>query len=175
MPAYKKKITSLMEYVAFRNDIESYQDSHGRELTPDKKALLEVLWFAGVRISEALALTSNDINCTPDTIYIQFFRLKGSKQTDPTPLPKTANLQWLCSQTGRLFDFCRTTGYNIVKRVFPNLYPHYFRMNRIVKIGEKFGDPTVYSYVGICAQSIDHYRAKVDIGKVGKALKEEIQ
>ena len=54
------------------------------------------------------------------------------------------------------------------------MYPHYFRMNRITNISEKHGDSYVYSYVGICAQSIDHYRGKVDIKKVGKALLEEL-
>jgi integrase len=166
MPAYKKKITSLMDYDTFKEGIE--------ELEQDRQAFLSILFFSGCRISEAIALSSNDISCTSDTIYIQFFRLKGSKQTDPTPLPKTNTLTWICAQDGKLFDFSRTTGYRIVKKVFPSLYPHYFRMNRITKISEDFGDSHVYSWVGICAQSIDHYRGKVDIGKVGKALKEEI-
>jgi hypothetical protein len=47
-------------------------------------------------------------------------------------------------------------------------------MNRIVKISEKFGDATVYQVIGISASSIDHYRGKVDIKRVGKALHEEI-
>jgi len=97
-----------------------------------------------------------------ETIYIEFFRLKGSKQTDPIPLPREDALEWLCEQEGELFTFCRKTAYNIVKRAFPVLYPHYFRMNRIVQISDKFGDATVYSYVGITASSIDHYRGKVD-------------
>jgi len=166
MPAYKKKITSLMDYDTFKEGIQ--------ELEQNRQALLSVLFFSGCRVSEALALTSKDISCTSDTIYIQFFRLKGSKQTDPIPLPKTSYLIWLCLQEGKLFPMHRTTAYRLVKKVFPSLYPHYFRMNRIVDISDKFGDATVYSWVGICAQSIDHYRGKVDIGKVGKALKEEI-
>ena len=167
MPAYKKKITSLMGYKEFEKAID--------DLRPNQQAFISILFFSGCRISEALALTSNDISCTEDTIYIQFFRLKGSKQTDPTPLPKADSLVWLCSQDGNLFDFCRTTGYRIVKKIFPSLYPHYFRMNRITKISEDFGDAFVYSFVGICAQSIDHYRGKVDIKKVGTALLEEIR
>jgi len=166
MPAYKKKITSLMTYDTFKEAIV--------DLPVDRQAFLSVLFFSACRISEALALTSDDISCTGDTIYIKFFRLKGSKQTDPIPLPKTSSLTWICSQERTLFSFCRKTGYTIVKKVFPSLYPHYFRMNRIVDISDRFGDATVYSWVGICAQSIDHYRGKVDIGKVGKALKEEI-
>jgi len=166
MPRYNKKITSLLEYADFKAAIQ--------ELPIDRQAFLSILFFAGCRISEALALTSDDINCTRDTIYIQFFRLKGSKQTDPIPLPKSNELLWICEQKGELFTFCRKTGYNTVKKVFPSLYPHYFRMNRIVQISDKFGDATVYSFVGICAQSIDHYRGKVDIKRVGKALHEEI-
>lgn len=166
MPAYNKKITRLMEYKEFKEGIQ--------DLPPDRQAFLSILFFSAVRVSEALALTSDDITCTTDTVYIQFFRLKGSKQTDPTPIPKTKELSWLCEQSGRLFPFCRKTGYNIVSRAFPAMYPHYFRMNRITNISEKHGDSYVYSYVGICAQSIDHYRGKVDIGTVGRALKEEI-
>jgi len=121
-----------------------------------------------------LALTSDDISCTRDTIYIQFFRLKGSKQTDPTELPRADALTWLCHQEGRLFSFCRKTAYNTVKKVFPTLYPHYFRMNRITKTSDSFGDSTVYHLFGITASSIDHYRGKVDIKRVGKALRNEL-
>lgn len=74
----------------------------------------------------------------------------------------------------RIFKFCRKTAYNIVKKVFPNLYPHYFRMNRITKTDILFGDATVYHVFGISASSIDHYRGKVDVKRVGQALHEEI-
>ena len=165
-PAYNKKITRLMDYEEFKDGLN--------DLPPDRQAYLSILFFAGVRESEALALTSNDISCTPEIIYIQFFRLKGSTQTDPTPIPRTQYTNWVCEQEGKLFHWCRKTGYNIVNRAFEGLYPHFFRQNRITKISEKQGDSYVYSYVGICAQSIDHYRGKVDILKVGKALMEEL-
>jgi integrase len=168
MPRYNKKITSLMEYPTFKEAI--------KELPIQKQAFLSILFFAGVRVSEALALTSHDINCTEDIIFVDFFRLKGSDPTDPIPLPKRDSLLWLCEQEGKLFPFGRRTAHRLVKKTFPNpaLYPHYFRMNRIVKISDKFGDATVYSYVGISAGSIDHYRGKVDIKRVGKALLEEL-
>ena len=166
MPKYNKKITRLMEYPDFKEAIS--------DLADDRKALLSILFFAGCRVSEALALTTDDISCTGDTIFIQFFRLKGSKQTDPQELPRADALLWVCEQEGKLFRFTRRTAHRTVKRVFSDLYPHYFRMNRIVKISEKFGDATVYSVIGISASSIDHYRGKVDIKHVGKALREEI-
>ena len=167
MPKYKKKIMRQMEYKEFEEAIQ--------DLPINRQAFLSILFFAGVRVSEALALTSDDIeDCTIDTVYVKFFRLKGSQPTDPIPLPKTDALSWLCDQEGELFSFHRTTAYRLVKKVFPSLYPHYFRMNRITKISEDFGDAFVYSFVGICAQSIDHYRGKVDIKKVGQALREEL-
>ena len=166
MPKYNKKITRLMEYKEFSKAI--------LELPDNKQALLSVLFFAGCRVSEALALTSNDINCTSDTIFIQFFRLKGSKQTDPQEVPRADALIWICEQEGKLFPFSRMTAYRTVKKVFSDLYPHYFRMNRITKTDILFGDATVYHIFGISASSIDHYRGKVDIKRVGQALQEEI-
>ena len=171
MPKYKKKITRPMEYTEFK---EAITDTD-LELTDNRKAFLSVLFFTGCRISEALALTANDISCTRETIFIQFFRLKGSKQTDPQEVPRADALIWLCEQHGKLFPFSRMTGYRTVKKVFYDLYPHYFRMNRITKTDILFGDATVYHVFGISASSIDHYRGKVDIKRVGKALLEELQ
>ena len=158
-----------MDYDEFKNAID--------ELPIARQAFLSILFFAGCRISEALALSSNDISCTSETVFIQFFRLKGSKQTDPQEIPRTSVIgAFLCdpSKEGKLFNFSRITAYRTVKKVFPDLYPHYFRMNRITKTDILFGDATVYHVFGITASSIDHYRGKVDIKRVGKALKEEL-
>ena len=166
MPKYNKKITRPMNYQELKGAID--------ELPIARQAFLSILFFAGCRVSEALALHSSDISCTRDTVFIQFYRLKGSKQTDPQELPRADSLEWLCEQDGELFSFTRRTAHRLVKKVFPDLYPHYFRMNRIVKMSEQFGDATVYNVIGITASSIDHYRGKVDIKHVGKALQEEI-
>ena len=90
MPRYNKKITRLMDYDEFKEAIQ--------DLSIDRQAFLSILFFAGCRVSEALALTPDDITCKGDTIYIQFHRLKGSKQTDPTELPRADALLWLCEQ-----------------------------------------------------------------------------
>ena len=165
-PAYNKKITRLMDYEEFEEGLDG--------LPQDRQAFLSILFFAGVRESEALALTSNDISCTKDMIYIQFFRLKGSKQTDPTPIPKTPYTNWLCNQAGPLFPWCRKTGYNIVHRTFEGFYPHFFRQNRYIDLAEKFSLATVVSYSGLNPLSVEYYITKVDIKKVGKSLLEEI-
>jgi len=166
MPNYNKKITRQMDYDEFESGL--------RDLEQDRQAFLSVLFFAGVRVSEALALTSSDISCTPSTIYIQFFRLKNSKQTDPIPIPRTIYTSWLCSQDGPLFPWCRKTGYNIVHRAFEGFYPHFFRQNRYTDLAEKFSLATVVSYSGLNPLSVEYYITKVDIKKVGKSLLEEI-
>lgn len=166
MPKYTKKITRLMDYDEFKTAIN--------DLPIARQAFLSILFFAGCRVSEALALESKDISCTSDTIFIQFFRLKGSKQTDPQEVPKADALLWVCEKEGNLFLFSRSTAYRTVKKVFPDLYPHYFRMNRITKTDILFGDATVYHVFGISASSIDHYRGKVDIKRVGTALRKEV-
>ena len=170
-PRYKKKITRLMEYYEFKTSIDS--------LPIARQAFLSILYFAGCRVSEALALTPDDIRCKGDMVYIQFFRLKGSQQTDPQEIPWVPALESLCQRSRErgllpLFLFSRSTAYRTVKKVFPDLYPHYFRMNRITKTSDAFGDSTVYHVFGITASSIDHYRGKVDIKRVGKALQEEL-
>jgi len=168
MPKYKKKITSLMDYSTFKDAI--------KDLPILKQAFLSILFFAGCRVSEALALSSDDISCQRETIFIQFFRLKGSKQTDPQEIPNHGFWGlWICQQEGELFSFSRTTAYRIVKSVFPVLYPHYFRSNRFTKSLMKFDAATVVNVYGVTLNTINRYIAKVDIKKVGKALHAEIQ
>jgi integrase len=167
MPRYNKKITRTMQYAELKEGI--------KDLDEDRQALLTLLFFAGCRVSEALALTSDNITCAGDTVFVQFYRLKGSKQTDPQELPRADALEWLCMQHGRLFPFSRMTAYRTVKRVFDDLYPHYFRLNRITRTVSDFGDAEAYHIFGITASTIDHYRGKVDIKHVGRALREEVK
>ncbi len=166
MPKYKKKITRPMEYDEFKTAIEA--------LPIARQAFLTILFLAGCRVSEALALTSDDIHRGRDTVYIQFFRLKGSKQTDPSELPRVRALDWLCDQKGKLFSFSRSTAGRIVKKVFPNLYPHYFRMNRVTKVLDEFSVVAVQNTFGLSLGSIMYYIGKVDIKRVGQALREEV-
>ena len=166
MPKYKKKITRLMDYEEFKEAIQ--------DLPRQRQAFLSVLFFAGVRVSEALAITPDDINCTDDFVYIQFFRLKGSKPTDPIPLPRKDALLYLCGLNESPFQFSRTTGWRIVNNTFKGFYPHFFRQNRFTDVAEKYGLATMISFSGLSPTSVSHYIAKVDIKKVGKALLEEM-
>jgi len=165
MPAYNKKITRPMEYDELDRELD--------DLPEDKQALIRLLFFSGCRVSEALALTSNDISCTEKFIYVNFFRLKGSKQTDPQRVPRQP-LKYLCGHEGRIFPFTRRTAHRWVKKVFSDLYPHYFRLNRFTKSLENFGASTVVNTYGISLVALQHYIGKVESKKVGEALLEEL-
>lgn len=167
MPRYRKKITRLMDYDEFKKAIE--------DLPTIEQAFLSVLFFCGCRVSEAIALTSNDLHCRTDTVFVQLFRLKSSKQTDPQEIPRVDAIEWLCEQEGLLFPFSRHSGLRIVRKAFPTLYPHYFRMNRITKVLERFGVVTVQNTFGLSLSSIESYVGKVDIKRVGKALLAEVR
>ena len=163
MPRYNKKITRPMEYSELKEGIA--------DLPEDKQALLTLIFFAGCRISEALALTADDISCRGDMMYINFFRLKGSKPTDPQEIPR---IPWLCEQQGKIFGFSRVTAWRWVKKGFEDMYPHYFRLNRITKTLDKFGAVVVVNTMGVSMITIQNYVGKVDIKRVGKALLEEL-
>lgn len=168
MPRYTQKITRLMEWPEFSKALDVLEE-------PLHHAFLTVLYLSGCRISEALALRGPDVLETESTINISFKRLKGSRQTEPTELPRIPLLFPLArSPTSKIFPFSRTTGYRLVKRAFPKLYPHYFRMNRLTKVSGALGDLAVYSLVGITANALDHYRGAVSVKRVGVLLQKEV-
>lgn len=168
MPKYKKKITRPLDYDEFKAVVDQMYNIRDR-------AFLTLLFFSGCRISEIIALTPDDITCTKNSIFVQIHRLKGSKQIDPIEIPRADALHYLCGLEDDPFPFSRSTGYRLVKRVFPDLYPHYFRMNRVTKILEKFGVVAVHNTFGLSLNTIEHYIGKVDIRRVGRSLREEMR
>lgn len=168
MPKYTQKITSLMPWAQFLKG--AYQTNNTRH-----RAFLAVLFLSGCRVSEALALTRADLRVDKHTLYISFKRLKGSKQTDPFPLPNLQVLAGIFHEGDRVFPFSYITAYRMVRAAFPAYYPHFFRMNRITKVVDKFGDQAAYDAFGISANAIDHYRGKVSLKRVGDLLEEEVR
>lgn len=168
MPKYTQKITSLMPWGQFLKGAYMLPK-------PSERAFLALLFLSGCRVSEALALNSQDLRLDKDTLYIAFKRLKGSRQTDPFPLPRLQVLAPIYQVMGQVFPFSYITAYRLVKKAFPGYYPHYFRMNRITQITLRFGDQAVYDALGLSANAIDHYRGKVSLKRVGDLLKEEVR
>ena len=71
MAKYKKKITTPLSYSSFRDTVEGHTSARGKDLTDQRKAFLNVLFFAGCRISEALALSATPFRPEPE------FRVQG--------------------------------------------------------------------------------------------------
>ena len=166
MPRYKKKITRLM-------DFKEFEDGSLTEEDPLRRSLLGLLYLSGCRVSEALTLKPSDLSKFGTTLFVEFYRLKGSKQTEPQELPYTVNLQPLFNRALHMaytdkpiFPFSYKTAYRIVKKAFPKFYPHYFRMNWITITVRELGDSYAVSTLGLSSRALDFYRGKVSLTRV---------
>lgn len=111
----------------------------GPFVKPVHKAFLAVLYYTGARVSEILRLEKKDFHVIKDVIFIQVkaskhgvkrgdFQIKFTWPFAPFILAAYKHTR----ARKRVFPFSRQTGWNIVKRVLPEKYPHFFRLNRCV-------------------------------------------
>lgn len=168
MPRYNKKITRLMDYREFVSGTENIDEGL-------RRSLLELLYLSGCRIQEALNLHGGSYHVYRKMLHVNFLRLKGSQQTDPQEIPMTPYLEMILERPADseipTFPFSYKTSYREVKKVFPELYPHYFRMNWITTTSRELGDVYVQQVLGLSSRALDHYRGKVSIKKVGEMWK----
>jgi len=157
----------------FIRKLESYN------VPRDKTGLIALLYWTGVRISEALSLTFYDIKLHNEVLYIDFKqRLKGSKQTEPIQIPidkpyvRDIMYAWWYSKENpseRIWKMNRSTAYRLVKKHFP--YPHYFRLNRVTNLFKQgWTIAEVRSFTGLSLQSLNFYIGLVSIENVGRNL-----
>jgi integrase len=172
-PHYKYKVTRPIRPEEFFKTIKEYP----KILSTKHLSFLALIYWSGVRITEALNLEPNDFVHYPNHIEVRITRLKGSKQTEnlvfPLKLAYVNDIVWQVKNTNdecKIWDFNRKTGYNIVKRVFPNLYPHFFRLNRITDIIRKHGLSGAKTYTGLTLNSLNFYVGTMDIKKIGESL-----
>jgi len=150
------------------------------EIPRNKLGLIALLYWTGVRISEALALTHNDLKLHNEVLYITFkVRLKGSKTTEAIQIPidkphvNDILYAWWFNRhipNERLWTMHRVTAWRLVKKHFP--YPHYFRLNRVTNLFRQgWTIAEVRSFTGLSLQSLDFYIGLVSIENVGKSLR----
>ncbi|MEM2868531.1 MAG: site-specific integrase [Candidatus Bathyarchaeia archaeon] len=115
------------------------------EKTPQEwlKALTILLYYSGMRISEALNLKREDITLTPDEIIIKVETLKRRRSIGPymperiIPLPR--NLPFINilarylenASNGKLWNYSRKTVWLYMKRIKKDISPHLFRHDRL--------------------------------------------
>ncbi len=95
------------------------------KLTPDKRAFCQVLYFTGCRISEALSLTSENIDLADQVIIIETLKRRraGLYRAIPVPPVLLTELKSM-SESGQLFDFSRTGAWRIVKSIMSDAGIH---------------------------------------------------
>jgi len=111
------------------------------------KAFLALLYYTGARVSEIVELTAKDFKITDDEIHVLIKAKKHGVKRGAYVL--RSNLPYFAyifqavkkaqarRKHKRVFPFTRQTGWRIVKRVAPQRYPHYFRLNRCVHFLDK--------------------------------------
>lgn len=92
-----------------------------RKLALREALFCRAIYYTGMRISEALALTSQDVDSHLGVICIRTLKKRGTLEFRRVPVP-TALISGLGSisteaPNGKLWAFSRTTGWRIIKRV----------------------------------------------------------
>lgn len=115
------------------------------ERTPQTwlKALIVLLYYSGMRISEALNLKREDIVITQDEIVIRVETLKRRRSIGPymperiIPLPRSLPYMDILAEyleaasNGKLWNYSRKTVWLYMKRVKGDISPHLFRHDRL--------------------------------------------
>lgn len=189
MPNYSKhgKSLSVLDPLDFQEVIEDLK----KFKQPGHRALFVFLYYTGVRISEALRLTKESFDIQKKVILCDIGpRMKKGKYksgprkgekvqfvTPPLPIPlKAPGVCHLVTHIERsepelrVFPYCRKTGYNIIDRAL-DIYPHYFRLNRITGLFEKgYKITQVRSWTGLTLNALEYYMGIVNIRHMGKDL-----
>lgn len=103
------------------------------------RAFLVLLYYTGCRVSEILKLTIEDFEITNKEVHVNILASKkGVERPTFTLALSLPEMDWVYAvlkktkKGSRPFPFSRQTAHNIVKRVLPHHYPHFFRLNRVV-------------------------------------------
>jgi len=103
------------------------------------RAFLVLLYYTGCRVNEILSLKKEDFKIKENILYIDILASKKGVERPAFVLPLSLpHMQWVYTilmktkGPGLVFSFTRQTAWNIVKRVMPEHYPHFFRLNRVV-------------------------------------------
>jgi len=150
--------------------------TEGRFTKLKHRALFVLLYYTGVRITEALRARKEQFTIRNDAVYFDVLkRLKHGVHTYPLKinlkLPYSEEIQEAIENTKaqkRVFPYCRTTGYLIVRRAI-DTYPHHLRLSKITSFLMKYPIPMVKSWSGLSLKSLNFYVGTVDIEEMGRA------
>jgi len=111
----------------------------GHFAKPIHKVFLVLLYYTGARVSEIISLTHGDFILGPTLLSVDIKASKHGVERPAFILPLTLPYVLLVAailkdkkRLEKLFPFSRQTAWNIIKRVMPKHYPHFFRLSRCV-------------------------------------------
>ena len=183
MPNYKDKILVPVKPEQFN---EAYD--LGKFAKENHKGFFVLLYYLGLRCSEALAVKKEDFKIYPHTLFVTVKRLKKERKTKKKKkrIKKINPKKWIdtielnrewkgvndlihivnqTEPTERVFPYCRKTGYNIIKRCF-DAYPHYLRFSVITNLLMwGWTIPEIKKQMGLSVEAINYYILEVDLKK----------
>jgi integrase len=116
----------------------------GHFMKPRHKAFLALLYYTGSRKAEILELTPEAWQVAPDALIVRVKAKKHGVERGAyilrRDLPYVNDIAAAVEKTRpakRIFPFTPSTAWNVVKRILPKHYPHYFRLNRAVHFLDK--------------------------------------
>lgn len=127
------KQTRTISYEFFKTQLTNgYKVDDKRDIS-----LIILLYYLGCRVRALLELKREDIEIGEQSISFMLKALKHGIRNVPLKLPTTLPfmnifLEYFRQIRGekKVFSFSYSTALRIVKRVFPDKYTHYFRLNR---------------------------------------------
>lgn len=150
--------------------------AHPYNSSPDMQAFLVLLYYSGVRVSEALRTTRDQFQVTESTLYWDVGRrLKHGRHTPRLPLDRELpHMQLLVSwiekhpRIPKLFDFSRTTAWRHAKAGGLG-YNHHARLSAItffLRNGRSVAD--VVNWFGVSVQTVNSYIGEIDLEEMGR-------
>jgi len=140
------------------------------------RAFVVLLYYSGVRVSEALRSTKRSFQITETTIYWEVGkRLKHGKQTPPLPLSlNQPHMNLLLEHIkrvrkgDRVFNFDRTTAWRHFAKTGLG-YNHHARLSAITfYLKSGYSVAHIVNYFGISVQTVNSYIGQIDLEEMGK-------
>lgn len=174
MPNYtlKGKLLQPISNAEFEASLD-----HPYNRDPTYRAFIVLLYYTGVRVSEALRARREAFTWDNVNLYWEVGRrLKHGRKTSPLPLnlkqPHAQELLLCIQKTRRgslVFDFHRSTAWRHVNRGGLG-YNHHARLSAITFFLQSgYSIAHIVNWFGLSVETVNHYVGLVDMQKMGAA------
>lgn len=178
MYEHRYKHGKIMQPISFNDFEAALEHPYNKRLC--YRAFIVLLYYTGVRVSEALRAVKEDFRAERATLYWDVGkRLKHGRHTPPLPLDLTQpHMNLILEQHAktkkqqRLFDFDRVTAWRHVKKGGLG-YNHLARLSAItffLKSGYSVAE--IVNWFGISVRTVDSYIGDISLESMGKTKRQ---